>query len=120
MVDMWPAKTFRNWGSSSRLVRRKNAPSLVTRGSFFTLRSRFHSAIWPASRYFSKSSASATIVRNLNMRNGLPHSPRRCWVKMGEPPMVAAMTAHKMHAGMKPTTMTSVLKTRSMARLAKR
>jgi hypothetical protein len=70
---MFPFNTLKNWGSSSKLDRRKNVPNLVRRGSF--------DVVHPVS---DCSEQSTFIVRNLYIRNALPFRPTRyCTNKTG-------------------------------------
>jgi hypothetical protein len=63
--DMSPANTLSNWGSSSRLVLRRNLPAGVIRLS---------PAVSGERPYFG---ASMYMLRNLSMTNGLPDCPVR-------------------------------------------
>ncbi len=63
-TDISPRSTFRNCGSSSRLVRRRKAPTRVTRGS-------------PGAAWVTPASVCATIDRNLKTWNGWPSMPSR-------------------------------------------
>ena len=71
-----PLSTLNIWGNSSRLVRRRKRPTLVTRGSPGCLWTR-----WPCPSVCStkprSSSAFCTIVRNLNISKRRPFSPAR-------------------------------------------
>ena len=82
-----PRRTLKIWGSSSRLVLRRNFPTLVTRGSFssfcFSSNSFLRSGL--SSRTFSSlASAPSTIVLNFRIRKGLFPGPMRiCEKKTG-------------------------------------
>ncbi len=73
-----PLRTLKSWGSSSRLVFRKNRPIRVKRGSFIILKAG--PSISFKCHTFSRSfSASATIERNLYMIKRLPCLPILSW-----------------------------------------
>ena len=72
--DMLPRSTLNSWGSSSSEKSLRNCPSLVTRGSWVSLKS----APWPSlelDQLGQRCSASTTMERNLNMVNGSPFRP---------------------------------------------
>src|SRR3954453_21378063 len=80
---MSPRRTLRIWGSSSRLVLRRNRPTRVMRGSFGILKSGGGRMLRWASDAFS-SSALATMVRNLNIGKRRPNWPvRDCRIRTG-------------------------------------
>ena len=74
-----PLRTLTNWGSSSRLERRRNRPRRVTRGSWRILNKTPPADSLDDSRSASRRSAPPTMVRNFNIRNGCPLCPRRTW-----------------------------------------
>ena len=74
---MSPRSTFQSCGSSSMLVMRRNRPTRVMRGS--CSRSSHSLCRLRSSSSARRASASATIVRNLTTRNGLPPRPIRLW-----------------------------------------
>ena len=83
-----PLSTLRSCGSSSIESRRSVCPKLVTRGSFGILSIRASPFVTCMLRWATSSrrvSASATIVRNLNIRKGLSPQPMRSWRKKTGP-----------------------------------
>jgi hypothetical protein len=72
-----PRSTFHSSGSSSRLVARRNAPRRVTRAASLSNQ--------------TSPRRGDRIVRNFQMRIGLPRSPGRTWRKKIGRPMVAAI-----------------------------
>ena len=89
--------TFQNWGSSSRLVLRRNLPTLVIRGSFSFLKN----APWAwLTTVALRASAFVTIERNFQMRNRRPIQPQRIWLKRIGPGLSSRMA---IATGMKST-----------------
>jgi len=80
MSDISPFTTLNSWGNSSIPVFLRNLPTLVIRGSSLILNTG-PSASFLAWSFFSCSSASTTMVRNLNSLNFLPLRPIRSCLK---------------------------------------
>ena len=74
--DMSPRRTFQNCGSSSIDHLRNCRPSGVIRGSFLILKTGPRASFRSSKDAWSRS-ASATIERNLNIRNGRLLRPHR-------------------------------------------
>ncbi len=69
---MSPMKTFQSCGSSSRLVRRRNLPTFVMRGSSFILKMTPSVDSFCAASYALSASASVRMLRNFQKRKWRP------------------------------------------------
>src|SRR6476659_6571897 len=98
-IDISPRRTFTSCGSSSRLVRRRKRPTLVTRGSerILNIGSPRPSI---ETRSGSRASASRTIVRNLKILKRRPFSPARCCRKnTGKPSSITMAKGMSRNSG---------------------
>ena len=73
-IDIFPCRTLKNCGNSSKEVLRRNLPIFVIRGSFFILKTGPSCSFCPINDACNLS-ASTTIVLNLMQANRLPFKP---------------------------------------------
>ena len=113
-----PLRTLNNWGSSSRLNRRRNRPIGVMRGSLATLNTGPLISFMAANSCL-RCSALVPIERNLYMVNGRPLMPLRfCRNRIGPGEVIFTARAHSSSTGESSTSMASA-PPKSMACLAR-
>src|SRR5215207_907308 len=124
---MSPRRTLSSWGSSSRLVLRRNTPVRVTRLSLFSLELPFSTVSSPRSSRAissrnSRSSPPRNMVRNLNNVNRPPPSPTRSCRKNAGPlssrctaTAISSIGTRKRTSSNEDTTTSAVRRSRSAA-----
>ena len=75
--DISPLTTLNSWGNSSRPVLRRNFPTLVILGSSLILKTGPSASFIDPADFSAESSASTTMVLNLNNLNFRPRKPIR-------------------------------------------